>query len=187
MKYPLDKAYRLLSPRLLTVITTKNSKDGTNTAPVDFCSPASFNPPIVMVSLNPQIRTHKNIQETGEFVINILSRDYIDQVLRCAAKYPEGVNKLQIVGLKQYSSELVKPPRIKEAKIWLECKFLEEKRVGDHFAVFGEVLCAEIRDDAVKEGELDLANLNPILHLIKDNFAVDYKIIKHKRYEVLST
>lgn len=183
MKYPLEKAHRLLSPRLLVVITTKNSKDGANATPVDFCSPVSFNPPIVMVSLNPQIRTHKNIQETGEFVINILSREYVDQMLRCAAKYPEGVNKLQLVGLKQYSSEIVNPPRIKEAKIWFECKLLEEKRVGDHFAVFGEVLLAEVKDELIKEGEVDLTKLNPVLHLIKDNFAVDYKIIKHKRYD----
>lgn len=183
MRYPIEKSYRLLSPRLLTLITTRNSKDGVNATPVDFCSPVSFNPPIVMVSLQPQIRTHKNIQETGEFVINILSREYVDQVLRCAARYPEGVNKLKIVGLNQYSSELVKPPRIKEAKIWLECKLLEERRVGDHFSVFGEVVAADVRDDLMKEGDIDLENVKPILHLIKDNFAVDYKVIKHKRYD----
>lgn len=183
MRYPIEKSHRLLSPRLLTVITTKNSKDGVNAAPVDFCSPVSFNPPIVMAALQPQIKTHKNIQETEEFVINILSREYVDQVLRCAARYPEGVNKLKIVGLKQYSSAFVKPPRIKEAKIWLECKLVEEKKVGDHFAVFGEVVAADVRDDLMKEGEIDLAGITPILHLVKDNFAVDYKVIKHRRYD----
>ncbi|MFQ6056457.1 MAG: flavin reductase family protein [Methanosarcinales archaeon] len=183
MKYPIKKAYRLLSPRLLTLITTKNLKNGVNAAPIDFCSPISFNPPILLVSLTPQIRTHKNIQETGEFVINILSKEYLDQVLRCAAKYPEGVNKLNLVGLKYYSSEFVKPSRIKDAKIWLECKLLEERRMGDHFAVFGEVVAAEVSDDIIKEGEIDLEKINPILHLIKDKFAVDCKIIKHRRYD----
>jgi len=183
VRYPIEKSYRLLSPRLLTLITTKNSKDGVNAAPVDFCSPISFNPPIVLVSLNPQIRTHKNIKETGEFVINILSKEHLDQVLRCAAKYPQGVNKLKLVGLRYYSSELVKPPRIKDAKIWSECKFLEEKRMGDHFVVFGEVVAAEVSDDIVKEGELNLEKVKPILHLTKDKFAVDYKIIKHRRYD----
>jgi len=183
MKYPITQAYRLLSPRLLTLITTVNLKNGTNAAPADFVSPASFNPPIVVVSLTPAIRTYKNIKETNEFVINILPRQYLDQMLRCAARYPEGINKLEIVGLKWYSSSIVKPPRIKEANIWLECRFLEEKRVGDHFAIFGEVLAAEVRDEIIKEGEVDLAKVNPILHLIKDNFAVDYKIIKHKRYD----
>jgi|SRR3990170_5765644 len=185
MKYPLDRAYRLLSPRILVLITTKNCKSGTNAAPVDFCSPVSFKPPIVIVSLHPQTRTHKNIKENGEFVVNILSREYIDQILRCAARYPEGVNKLQLVGLRQYSSELVSPPRIKEAKIWIECKFLDEKNIGDHFAVFGEVVAAEVRDDMVKEGEIDVESIKPVLHLIKDSFATDYKVIKHKRYDYL--
>jgi len=183
MKYPVEKSHRLLSPRLLTVITTKNSKDGVNAAPVDFCSPVSFNPPMVMVALQPQIKTHKNIQDTGEFVINILSKEHIDQVLRCAVRYPEGVNKLKIIGLKQYSSVFVKPPRIKEAKIWLECRFVEEKIVGDHFAVFGEVVAADVRDDLMKGGKMDLAGIAPILHLVKDSFAVDYKVIKHRRYD----
>ena len=183
MKYPKEKSHRLLSPRLLTLITTKNSRDGVNAAPVDFCSPASFNPPIVMIALQPKIKTHKNIEETGEFVINILPREYIDQVLRCAARYPEGVNKLKVVGLSQYSSVFVKPPRIKEAKIWLECKLVEERRIGDHFAVFGEVVAAEVRNDMMEGEEMDLTKVTPILHLVKDNFAVDYKIIKHRRYD----
>lgn len=183
MKYPLNKYYRLLSPRLLTLITTVNSKSGVNAAPVDFCSPVSSEPPIIMVSLTPETRTKKHIQESGEFVINILSKESTDQVLRCAARYPEGINKLQVVGLRQYSSELVKPPRIKEAVIWLECKFLEDKKIGDHSAIFGEVVAAEVKDEMTKENELDLSKISPILHLLKDNFAVDYKIAKHKRYD----
>lgn len=183
MRYPEEKAYRLLAPRLLTLITTINSKEGINVAPVDFCSPVSFSPCIVMVSLTPAIKTYKNIKETGEFVINVLPKKYLDQALRCAARYPEGINKLEIVGLKHYSSVIVKPPRIKEAKIWLECKLLDEKKVSDHFAMFGEVLLAEVSDDAIKNGEVDYSKIDPVLHLARDIFAVDYRIIKHRRYD----
>lgn len=183
MKYPLDKSYRLISPRLVVLVTTVNSKEGTNVAPVSFCSPVSFSPPIVMVSLTPEIRTHKNIQETKEFVINILSKRYIDQVLKCAARYPEGINKLEVVGLKKFSSVLVKPPRVKEAFAWLECRLIDEKRLGDHFAIFGEVLVAEIKDETAKEEGIDFSKINPILHLFKEYFAFDFKVVKQKRYD----
>ncbi|MEM5843975.1 MAG: flavin reductase family protein [Candidatus Aenigmatarchaeota archaeon] len=183
MKYPLEKAYRLISPRLVILVTTVNSKQGVNAAPISFCSPISFSPPIVMISLTPEIRTHKNIQETKEFVINILSKQYADQVLRCAARYPEGVNKLEVVGLKKFSSILVKPPRVKEAFAWLECKLIEEKKFGDHFAIFGEVLTAEIKDEIAKEGEIDFSKVSPILHLFKEYFAFDFKVVKQKRYD----
>lgn len=183
MKYPLEKAYRLISPRLVILVTTVNSKQGTNAAPVSFCSPISFSPPIVMISLTPEIRTHKNIQETKEFVINILSKQYVDQVLKCAARYPEGINKLEVVGLRKFSSVLVKPPRVKEAFAWLECRLIDEKRLGDHFAIFGEVLAAEIRNEIVKEEEIDFSKANPMLHLFKEYFAFDFKVVKQKRYD----
>ncbi|MCS7106172.1 MAG: flavin reductase family protein [Candidatus Aenigmarchaeota archaeon] len=183
MKYPLEKSYRLLSPRLVVLVTTVNSKQGVNAAPISFCSPVSFSPPIVMISLTPEIRTHKNIKETKEFVINILPKQYIDQVLRCAARYPEGVNKLEVVGLKKFSSVLVKPPRVKEAFAWLECRLIEEKRLGDHFAIFGEVLTAEIKDEVVKDGEIDFSKVSPVLHLFKEYFAFDFKVAKQKRYD----
>ena len=183
MRYPKEKAYRLLTPRLLNLITTINSKEGINAAPVDFCSPVSFSPCVVMISLTPAIKTYKNIKETEEFVINILPKKYLDQILRCAARYPEGINKLEIVGLKYYSSAIVKSPRIKEAKIWLECKFLEEKRISDHFTIFGEVLLAEVSDDIVKNGEVDYSKIDPVLHFTRDIFAVDYRIIRHRRYD----
>jgi flavin reductase (DIM6/NTAB) family NADH-FMN oxidoreductase RutF len=178
-----EQAYELLSPRVVLLITTLNSKGSTNAAPVSFATPISFNPPIVLISLAPVRHTYKNILETKEFVINILSKEYLDQVLRCAIPHQEGINKLQQAGLKSYSSKIVKPPRVKEAKAWIECRFLEERRFGDHMAVLGEVLTAEVIDEAVVKDEVDFLKINPIMHIAKDKFAVDFKTLKHKRYD----
>jgi flavin reductase (DIM6/NTAB) family NADH-FMN oxidoreductase RutF len=93
------------------------------------------------------------------------------------------VNKLQQAGLKSYSSKIVKPPRVKEAKAWIECRFLEDRRIGDHMAVLGEVLTAEVRDEVVENEEINFLKVNSILHVWKDTFASDFKIIKQKRYE----
>ena len=155
---------------------------GVNAAPVSFVCPVSYKPAVLMISLRPIRHTYQNIKENKEFVINILSKKYYDMILKCAAHYSEGVNKIEIVGLHSFSSERVKVPRIKEAKVWIECKFLEEKRIGDHFVIFAEVLVAEASDDVVTEGEVDLAKLNPILHVAKDKFVSDLKIVKYKRY-----
>jgi flavin reductase (DIM6/NTAB) family NADH-FMN oxidoreductase RutF len=178
-----ERAYELLSPRPVLLVTTLNSKSSTNAAPVSFATPVSFSPPIVLISIAPVRHTHKNILETKEFVINILGREYLDQVLRCAIPYQEGIDKLQQAGLKSYSSKIVRPPRVKEAKAWIECKFLEERGFGDHMAVLGEVLAAEVKDEAVVGEEIDFTKINSILHVAKDIFAVDFKIVKHKRYD----
>ena len=178
-----EQAYKLLSPRPVLLVTTLNSKDTVNASPVSFATPISFAPPIILISLAPVRHTYKNILYSREFVINILGKECLDQILRCAIPYQEGVNKLQQAGLKSYSSKIVKPPRVKEAKAWIECRFLEDRRIGDHMAVLGEVLTAEVRDEVVENEEINFLKVNSILHVWKDTFASDFKIIKQKRYE----
>lgn len=183
MKLDLSKVYKVLAPRIVSLITTVNKAGGIDAAPVSFISPISFKPPVLMISLMPIRHTYKNIIENKEFVVNILSKGFADKVLKCAARYPEGINKLEVVGLHWYSSERVRVPRIKEAKVWLECKFLEEKKLGDHIAIFAEVLVAEAKDDVITEGEVNLEKLNPLMHIGGEKFAVDFKVVRYKRYD----
>lgn len=183
MKLMPERAYELLSPRIVVLITTVDNFGGINAAPVSFISPMSFNPAIVMISLRPIRHTYQNIITKKEFVINILGKIYAYQVLRCAARYPEGINKLAQVGLRWYSSEKVEPPRVKEAKAWIECKFLEEKRIGDHMMIFGQVVAVEVDDRAMRGDEIDFEKINPLMHMVNDEFGVDFKVVKYKRYD----
>jgi flavin reductase (DIM6/NTAB) family NADH-FMN oxidoreductase RutF len=183
MKLDPKKSYRLISPRPTVVITTLNSTNVPNACVVSFISPVSKSPPILMISLTPVRHTYKNIIKNGEFVVNILGKRYIDQMLRCAAKYQEGVNKIQQAGLGWYTSKIVTPPRIREASAWLECKVTESKELGDHIAIFGEVLEAEAKDGIIKDGKVDLSKINPVLHISGSEFATDFKAVKHKRYD----
>jgi flavin reductase (DIM6/NTAB) family NADH-FMN oxidoreductase RutF len=183
MRLEISKAYRLLSPRIVLLITTLNSKSGVNGAPVDFATPVSINPPIVMISLAPTRHTYQNIVDHREFVINVMGRECINQVLRCSTPYQDGVDKLRLADLNWFSSERVDPPRVKEAKAWIECEMTEQKQHGDHVAIFAEVLVAEIRDEATTAGEVDIEKLKPIFHATKEDFITDFKITKHKRYD----
>jgi len=180
MRIEPSKAYRLLSPRLVVLLTTVNSKHGINAIPVDFIIPVDYSPPILMVSLLPAGSTYKNIKSTGEFVINLMEKRYLDAVMKCAARYQEGIDKVQQVGLHHFSSQFVRPPRIKEARGWLECKFADEKAFKNHVAIFAEIIAAEVPDDLVVDGEIDHSKINPILHITKDYF-LELKAIKRRR------
>jgi len=183
MKVNPEQFYQLIAPRLTAVVTTLNSLDAVNACVVSFISPVSFKPPMLMISLAPVRHSYENISQTKEFVVNILGKEHIDQLLMCARRYQEGVNKLQQAGLRWYSSKLVKPPRIREAKAWVECKVVEERKMGDHVAIFGDVLAVEVKDEVITKGEIDLTKINPVLHASGDDFAVDFKTMKHKRYD----
>jgi flavin reductase (DIM6/NTAB) family NADH-FMN oxidoreductase RutF len=183
MKIMPERAYEILAPRPLVLITTMDSHGGINAAPVSFTSPISFDPSVIMVSLRPIRKTYQNIIDHKEFVMNILGKEHATRVLGCATRYPDGINKLEQVGLRWYSAEKVGVPRVKEAKAWIECKLLEEKKVGDHMVIFGQVVSAEIRDEYTEAGEINFAKLNVLLHASKDTFVTDYNIVKYKRYE----
>jgi flavin reductase (DIM6/NTAB) family NADH-FMN oxidoreductase RutF len=112
-----------------------------------------------------------------------MNKSQIDKILRCAVHYPAGVNKLTQVGLRWYSSEKLKTPRIREAKAWTECILREEKKLGDHVVLYGEVVSAEVADDVVRNDEVMQELINAPMHIGKDKFAVDFKIVKYKRYD----
>jgi flavin reductase (DIM6/NTAB) family NADH-FMN oxidoreductase RutF len=67
----------------------------------------------------------------------------------------------------------VKPPRIKEAYGWIECGYKFDIEAGDHHIVVGEVIYAEIKEESfiTPKGNLNLAELKPLLHLGGDEFA----------------
>jgi flavin reductase (DIM6/NTAB) family NADH-FMN oxidoreductase RutF len=183
MEIEPSQVHRLLAPRLTVLVTTVDGEKRINAAPISFVSPISFSPPIVMISLAPTRHTYQNIIETREFVINILNKEWLDRLLRCAARFPRGVNELEQSGLRWHSSKLVAPPRVREASVWIECKYLAETKMGDHLAVFGQVLLAEVSDEITTNGEVDLEKLSPALHVAGNSFAVNFKIIERRRYD----
>lgn len=180
MKIDPSKAYKLLSPRIVVLLTSINSKHGINAIPIDFIIPVNYSPPIIMVAVQPGGQTYKNIKESGEFVINIMSKKHFNEVMRCAVRYQEGINKIQQVGLHHFSSQFVRAPKIKEAKAWLECKVVDEVAFKDHIAIFAEVVAAEVSDEIVVGGEIDYSRINPILHITKD-YTIEFKATKKKK------
>ncbi|MEM5829322.1 MAG: flavin reductase family protein [Candidatus Aenigmatarchaeota archaeon] len=180
MRIEPSKAYKLLSPRIVVLLTTINSRHGMNVIPIDFISQVNHSPPIIMVAIQIGSQTYKNIKENGEFVINIMSRKHFNEVMRCATRYQEGINKIQQVGLHHFSSQLVKAPRIKEAKAWLECKFVDEILFKDHAAIFAEIISAEVSDEIVVNGEIEFSKINPILYITKD-YKIEFKVMKKKK------
>lgn len=180
MRVDSSKAYKILSPRIVVLLTTMNSKQGINAIPVDFIVPVSYSPPIIMVSLQPSGHTYANIKNSGEFVINLMDKKNFGEVMKCATRYQDGIDKIHQVGLHHFSSQLVRPPRIKEAKAWLECRSVDEKVFKDHVAIFAEIVAAEASDEITSSGEIDHLKINPILHITKD-YDVELKITKRKK------
>lgn len=171
VKSNVEQAYRLIAPRPTIIVTT--IREGiVNAAPFSFTMPVSIKPPLIAFASVPTHHTFKNIEDTGEFVVNIPNEAILDKLWVTGEKFPEEVNELEEAGLTELNSYEVSPPRIGECIAHMECKVHWIKDSGDHKLVVGEILHADVAKNAIKDGLMDVENLKPVLHLGGVNFVV---------------
>lgn len=153
---------KLLSPRVTALIISKNSEGKINAAPYSFVYPFSFDPPLIGVGVGQHKMTYKNIQETKEFTVNIVSEEFGQQAVNCEEKidYWKRLEKNQ---LHLEESEKISVPRLKEAKAVLECELSEvlELKEADHGIVVGTVVGVKVLE---KNGKMDLNSMNYLMH-----------------------
>lgn len=180
MEIPPIQSYKLLSPRIVILVTTVDEKGRINAAPYSFCGPLEFDPPLVYFAARPFQDTYKNVKKTKEFVINIVDESFAQKAVTCEERCPPGVNELEKVGLHWYDSERVKPPRVKEAKVHLECKLVKKVEVGNHKMLIGEVVSADA--EGVKSNyNPDFKKLKSIMQSSGEDFYSIGKEVKLKR------
>ncbi|HKF71375.1 MAG TPA: flavin reductase family protein [Stellaceae bacterium] len=171
---PKDR-YRLLIgsvvPRPIALVTTLDGRGVPNAAPFSFFNCFSHDPPIVALGMELRAAgglkdTVRIIRATREFVVNLVDETIAERMNICAVDFPEGVNELAEASLTAVASSVVKPPRIRESPVNMECKLIEELRFGDggkRSIVLGEVLRFHIRDDVLTErGHIDLTVMRPV-------------------------
>jgi flavin reductase (DIM6/NTAB) family NADH-FMN oxidoreductase RutF len=178
MKIPLEQSVRLISPRPTFLITTINENGMVNAAPYSWIYPISFNPPLIGIGIGSKKKhTFQNIEKTKEFVLNVVSEDFAQKAINCEARHEPGENLLSQNNLTTTPSELVKPPRIEESPIILECRLKKIIAIenSDHVMVIGEIVLAE------STGGLD--EIKPLLHDQGNKFRSLGKeiILKRKR------
>ena len=98
------------------------SNGNANAAPYSFFNGMSEDPPLVVLGLKrrdsgPKKDTARNIEETGEFVVHLVNWEMHQGMLVTAADFPEGVDEIPLAGFTTQPSNMVKPPRIAEARV----------------------------------------------------------------------
>jgi flavin reductase (DIM6/NTAB) family NADH-FMN oxidoreductase RutF len=151
-----DRAYPILAslvmPRPIALVTTISAEDKVNAAPFSFFNVLGAEPPIVAFA--PSDRedgtpkdTARNIRQTHEFVVNLVDEAIAEAMNQCAASLPYGESELAQAGLTGIPSSIVKPPRIAEAPVSLECTEWGTLRIGNNRVVIGVVKRIHLRDE----------------------------------------
>jgi flavin reductase (DIM6/NTAB) family NADH-FMN oxidoreductase RutF len=113
----------------------------------------------------------RNVEETGEFVCSLATYALRHQVNMTSAVVPYGVDEFQLAGLTPAPSRLVKPPRVKESPVALECRHWKTIELpggearASYSVVFGQVVGIHIDDAFIRDGLVDTGALQPIARL----------------------
>ncbi len=117
-------------PRPIAWVSSINKAGQTNLAPFSFFNAIAANPmSVCFAPVNDRNGKPKdtllNIKETGQFVVNIVNEDNVDKMNATSEAYPYGVSEFEKTGLTAIASLKVKPPRVKESPIQMECELIQ--------------------------------------------------------------
>lgn len=155
-----------VAPRPIAFASTIDKDGNANIAPYSFFNAFSSNPPILIFSSNRTVAnnttkdTLHNIEEMGEVVINVVSHEIVRQMTIASISFPPEVDEFKKSGLTPIPSDLVKPFRIKESPVQMECKVREIIQLGDKGGAGNLILCDVVRMH-IDENVLDGNRINP--------------------------
>lgn len=136
-----------VAPRPIAWASTISKNGVANIAPYSFFNCFSSNPPILIFSSNRRVidnstkDTLKNIEDTGEVVINVVSHHLVRQMALTSVNYPDHISEFDKAGLTPLASETIKPFRVAESHVQMECKVKEIISLGDKGGAGNLIVC----------------------------------------------
>lgn len=155
MLYPL--------PAVMVTVADREGRD--NIITIAWTGTVCTDPPMTYISVRPERYSYHMLRETGEFVINLTTRELARATDYCGVKSGRDVDKFQEMGLTRGRSEKVKSPRIEESPVCLECKVTEVKELGSHHMFLARVVAVHADERYMDEtGRFDLAKAEPLVY-----------------------
>ncbi len=153
-------------PRPIAWVSTRDAGGGTNLAPFSYFVPLSSAPPLVGIAIleregDPK-DTLRNIRESGEFVINVVSEPLLDAMVTSAGDWPRGTSEFERARVTPAPAAGVAAPCVAEAPIHLACRLEREIPFGGTTFVVGRVLGAHVDDGVLTDGRVDATKLQPV-------------------------
>lgn len=165
-----------IAPRPICFATTIDLEGNINLSPFSFFNMFSTNPPLCVFSPARRVRdnttkhTLQNVLEVKECVINIVNYSMVQQTSLASTEYAKGVNEFEKSGFTMIPSVLVKPPRVAEAPVQMECTVRDIIHLGDNPGA-GNLILAEVKLIHIKEeildedGKIDQAKIDLVARL----------------------
>lgn len=156
-----------VTPRPIGWISTTSTEGVDNLAPFSCYNYVSSASPVVMFTSairegGEQKDTARNVLDTGEFVVNVVTEHLAEPMDRTSAELPPEESEFDFADLERAPSTRVTPPRVAEARISMECTSIETTEVRDRAVFFGEVETFHVADEVLDDGKVRMEELDTV-------------------------
>ena len=135
-----SEAIALSAPLPYALVTSIDKNGRPNAMGIAWATRTSFNPFLILISIDHRRYSHEGIQLHKEFVLNYPSEEQADAAWTCGTKSGRDGDKIKLAGLKLVDSQVVKVPTIDGVTVAFECKVIDQFETGDHTVFVGEVV-----------------------------------------------
>jgi flavin reductase (DIM6/NTAB) family NADH-FMN oxidoreductase RutF len=167
----VEKIVYVVQPSPVVLVSSISLDNIKNLAPFATFMVSSSNPPMIALGISPKSDTFKNIKETEEYVVGIPYMKHINNLYKAGTKYAPEEDEFELCGFSSYSSKIIKPFRIKECAVNIECKLLWMKESGHHYLINGEVVNVDIDENLFSNDKIQLrTNIPKVYHITSNIF-----------------
>lgn len=166
-------------PQPTTMITTVSVEGEPNIMTASWVGIVSKTPPTMAVSFNSNRLSYQNIQETGEFVVNLVPSGLAVEADLCGIRSGRDLDKSGLCQLKLEAAQQVAPPLLKYSPLNVECRYSQELDLGEYRLVLGEIVQIHAVEQAFAAGEKgDVRCFDPLVYLggIREYWSMGEKV-----------
>lgn len=173
-----DLAYRLIvgcvAPRPVAWITSVDAQGRVNAAPFSSYNYVATSPPMLAINIAQRAGrtgqfkdTARNIEATGQFVVNVATESNMDLMHRSAQEFPPEVSEAEVLGLELLPSRRVRPPRLAIAPVQMECELRHRLPLGRgiNTLYIGEVVAFHLSNEIYDGSRVDSVKMRPVSRL----------------------
>lgn len=151
MKRQYWKPGNMLYPLPVVMVSCKRKDERPNIITVAWAGTICTNPAMLSISVKPERYSYDIIKESGEFVVNLVTKDMAYETDFCGVKSGKDIDKFKELGLKEAESKIVKVPGIDKSPVNIECKVVEVKELGSHSMFIAKAVSVNVNEALIDE------------------------------------
>lgn len=171
----------LVVPRPIAWVSTLSAEGVANVAPHSYFNTVGHDPPHVVIGSSGRKDTLRNVEATGELVVNITTEHVLEAMNATSVDAPHGVDEFELVDVTKAPSEVVAPPRVAEAVAHLEARVAQVVPAGASSVILAEVVHVHVDPRVWRDGRVDPELLRPLLRFAGTTYGTVGEVFKLPR------